>query len=110
MQELRSELAENIEPHNGLLTRLLGKKVLTYTQFQQIRSKTNVPDRNDVLLSCLLDNEEQIDFKEVLTSFRKTGQKHIEEFIRNHGKRPTRLYNFNSVQTADYYSSNKVVI
>lgn len=112
MQKLRDKLAENIEPHSGLLTRLLSKEVLTQRQYQQIRSKTNVPEKNEELLSCLLDSERRtVDFEEVLESFREADQEHIANFIIHGGDRPKRTYIIIMIQfIRNHYFSIEVLI
>jgi hypothetical protein len=87
IKELRNSLRDIIEPDSSLLTRLLSKTVLTYDQFLLIHSKTNVLEKNDELLRCLLDYRCTGDLYEVMKVFEELGQKHVVNFVWSGGSK-----------------------
>jgi hypothetical protein len=79
--DLKRELRQLIEPDDNFLTGLLSEGVLSHEQFIRVCSYQTPYERNDELLSYLLDDyltDHYVKVKKVLT---ETNQDHVINFI-----------------------------
>jgi len=76
--ELKSSLANFLEPDFELIDYLLRLDVLTRRQIAEVRSEKTVYTRSDALLDLLIDEEQCGRF---LRALQKSGQKHVANFI-----------------------------
>jgi hypothetical protein len=82
---LRIRLRQIIEPHDDFLSLLLSKGILTYEQYEGVCSKTTVCDKNEQLLSYVLDRNYTGDHDEVLQALKESDQQHVANFISSGG-------------------------
>jgi len=76
---LKSRLADIIEPDFGLLHNLLGLHVLTVRQYADVTSETGAPYRRSEAVLNMLETEDQC--VKFLQALRNTGQQHIFNFV-----------------------------
>ena len=82
ISNLKSSLAEFIEPDFGLLNELFGLDVLTLRQLADVDGERTVHKRNDALLD-LLTSADQCD--KFLKALQRTDQQHVVNFITQNG-------------------------
>lgn len=84
---LKNHLRQIIEPDDDFLSRLIDKDVLTFEQYESVCSKTTVCDKNEQLLSYLLDRNCTVDHDEVLKALEESDQQHVANYIFSAGSR-----------------------
>jgi len=80
---LKTDLAEFVEPDFGLLEQLRSLGVLTRRQYDDICSERRAAYRRSEAFLDLLVSEDQC--AKFLTALRRTGQKHVVNFITQNG-------------------------
>jgi len=79
IMKLKSRLSDMIEPDFGLLDRLLNLEVLTFREYQDIRSETGAAyKRSEAILDLLTSVNQCVKF---LNALKDTSQKHVVNFI-----------------------------
>jgi len=80
---LKSRLSDYIEPQFGLLDELLSLEVLTFRQYDKVRTGDEATyERNEALLDLLTSESQCVKF---LYALQRTGQHHVVNFIRQNG-------------------------
>ena len=83
IMKLKSRLSDMIEPDFGLLDRLLNLEVLTFREYQDIRSETGAAyKRSEAILDLLTSVNQCVKF---LNALKDTSQKHVVNFISQDG-------------------------
>lgn len=80
MRKLRDSLCDVIEAERGLLAHLLSQSVLTFRQFDEVRSKRTALERSSKLIVYLLDSYKG-DYEKVMGVFNECGQEHVVNFV-----------------------------
>ena len=107
---LKTDLAEFVEPDFGLLEQLRSLGVLTRRQYDDICSERRAAYRRSEAFLDLLVSEDQC--AKFLTALRRTGQKHVVNFITQNGGTEktghvldfTRLYDTIRYETRCYFN------
>jgi len=82
VEDLKSDLANIVEPDFGLLDQLLSLKVLTRPELADVRSERTVYRRNAAVLELLVTDDKCDKF---LRALRRTGQQHVVNFVTQNG-------------------------
>jgi Caspase recruitment domain len=90
IRKLRDSLGDVLEADRGLLAHLLSKGVLSFRQFDEVRSKRTALERSRRLVSHLLDSYAG-DYDTVMEVLKECGQEHIVNYINSVGGKFTRL-------------------
>ena len=82
---MREKLCELVEPSDVFISILLRKKILLDAQCKELRCKVTVYEKNDLLLTYLLDESFPGGYSGLLDVLIETGQEHIVNFVTSNG-------------------------
>jgi hypothetical protein len=84
-RRFRKKLCKLVEPSDVFLFKLVRKGILEHNQYDKLRCKETVYEKNDQLLTYLLDESFAADYTAVLHVLKKTDQEHVVNFISSDG-------------------------
>jgi Caspase recruitment domain len=82
---LRAKLCELIEPSDVFLFKLVSKGILHRTEYDKLLCKETVNEKNNQLLTYLLDKSSVGYYTAVIEALKETDQQHVVNFIASKG-------------------------